>query len=57
MTQKQDPPKDLEEFIKEHEKLLTVIGVFGGLTALLTQIQPKGMGDFMVFWVFLIFLR
>ena len=56
MTQKPDLPIELEEFIQDHEKLLTVIGVFGGLTALLTQIQPKGIGDLMVFWVFLIFL-
>jgi hypothetical protein len=45
----------LSDFIKENHDLLTAMGVFGGLTALFTRIEPEGMGNFLAFWSFTIF--
>lgn len=52
MSQEKDSPKTLESFIEKYEKLLTVMGVFGGLTALFTQIEG---GTILVFLTFSIF--
>jgi hypothetical protein len=45
----------LTDFIKDNHDLLTAMGVFGGLTALFTRIEPEGMGNFLAFWSFTIF--
>jgi hypothetical protein len=45
----------LSDFIKDNHELLTAMGVFGGLTALFTRIEPEGMGNFLAFWSFTIF--
>lgn len=54
MSQEQEP-KDLEDFIEKHHKLLTVIGVFAGLTAVFLNIPNEGMATFLSFWSFLAF--
>jgi hypothetical protein len=46
---------DLEGFIDKHHKLLTVIGVFGGLTAVFLNVPNEGMATFLSFWSFLVF--
>lgn len=55
MPQEQESPKDLEDFVQQHDKLLTAIGVFAGLTALFTTIETKDMGNLLAFWSFAIF--
>lgn len=43
----------LEEFIKEHHEMFTVIGVFGGLTALFAKLENA---SYLAFFSFLMFL-
>jgi hypothetical protein len=43
----------LEDFIKEHEKILTIIGVFGALTAFFTTVKS---GEALIVLSYLIFL-
>jgi hypothetical protein len=45
----------LSDFIKANNYLLTAMGVFGGLTAFFTKIQPEEIGNLLAFWSFTIF--
>src|SRR3989304_1152329 len=54
MSQEQESPS-LEKFVKDHDKLLTAIGIFAGLTALFINIENQGMGTFLSFWSFAVF--
>ena len=53
ITEKEN--ETLSDFIKTYHDLLTTMGVFGGLTAIFTKIEPEGMGNFLAFWSFTIF--
>jgi len=44
----------LEEFIKEHYYMFTVLGVFGGLTALFTRLEDASYLAFLSFIIFII---
>jgi hypothetical protein len=44
----------LEEFIKEHYYMFTVLGVFGGLTALFTKLENASYLAFLSFTIFIV---
>ena len=55
MSQEQEP-EDLEHFITKHKDLLTVIGVFAGLTALFTRLEIKEIGNILSAFSFAVVL-
>jgi len=55
MSQEQEP-KNLEEFVSKHKDLLTVIGVFAGITALFTRLGIPEAGNILSAISFMIVL-
>jgi len=55
MPQEQEQKKEtLSDFINDNDKLLTTMGVFGGLTALFTTIENGEVLSFLSFFIFLV---
>jgi hypothetical protein len=56
MSQEQESPLDLEDFIIKHKELLTAMGVFAALTALFTGLEIKEIGNLLSAVSFTVFL-